>query len=620
MKTLMLSAAALIPMLVPFDAVSQPLATLQPGAFRTITQEIPVNIVFVGYEKGSGPREVDEAKFLSGLPQTYRVRNRYPAAYGRPADAGLAYSYRYRLVYAEPAYEDALFAFLSANAVPRGLTAYQQVYNGQTSRSLTIPGNANHWIAAGAVEQWLASNPPPVVNTAEYTVFFINWYGRPDFKHHVYVKSQADPDTGFNFGEALSSRKLIAWGGTPPANGGPIRRVWFYDLSAGPEYWTANFNLDNPDIDGNGVLDYRMPPVWEYGNLSAYRPFNDLSGDLAKVLRYVALDLLFTTSPLYNPAISAPELPARVQFDVNMFDEGAQNSTPLLKGDMLAASAGRLQPLTSFSTQVNRYPLAGRTSDVFRCFAFGPSCFGSRLFGISFGDLFLYFTDHLQRYLDGDGDYEIPIFTFNASAGTGLLGFADDNWSDGAQSYVFGFLDPGTRPYYGYTTTLIHETGHHIGMSHPHDGYDFERNIDFSATNSFYFAWSGDESATIMSYMDLNTEFSQFDRDNMNRYLTAAYINQANQVLARVLASPRAGAVAGMIASSDGWAGAALAAHAASDWALAASRANAAYRRLLEAAAAIHVPIEPQAWQADYRGKGRSYMSVDPVDYRRLAP
>ena len=44
---------------------------------------------------------------------------------------------------------------------------------------------------------------------------------------------------------------------------------------------------------------YRMPPVWEYGNLTGYRPFDDLSGDLAKVTRYVAIDLLFTTSPLY---------------------------------------------------------------------------------------------------------------------------------------------------------------------------------------------------------------------------------------------------------------------------------------------------------------------------------
>jgi hypothetical protein len=39
--------------------------------------------------------------------------------------------------------------------------------------------------------------------------------------------------------------------------------VWFHDLSAGPESWTANWNVDTPGLDGNGVEDYRMPPIWE---------------------------------------------------------------------------------------------------------------------------------------------------------------------------------------------------------------------------------------------------------------------------------------------------------------------------------------------------------------------
>ena len=42
-----------------------------------------------------------------------------------------------------------------------------------------------------------------------------------------------DPDTGYNFGEVRASRKMIAWGGT-------TSRLWFYDLSAGPEVWTDN--------------------------------------------------------------------------------------------------------------------------------------------------------------------------------------------------------------------------------------------------------------------------------------------------------------------------------------------------------------------------------------------
>ena len=42
----------------------------------------------------------------------------------------------------------------------------------------------------------------------------------------------------------------------------------------------------------------------------------------------------------------------------------------------------------------------------------------------------------------------------------------------------------------------------------------------------------------MMSYIDLNWDFSQFDMDNMNRYLTSIYINQANTILAKIYASP----------------------------------------------------------------------------------
>ena len=56
-----------------------------------------------------------------------------------------------------------------------------------------------------------------MVDTTDYTIFFVNWFGRGDFKYHVYTKTdEPDPDTGYNFGEERESRKLIAWGGTTP--------------------------------------------------------------------------------------------------------------------------------------------------------------------------------------------------------------------------------------------------------------------------------------------------------------------------------------------------------------------------------------------------------------------
>ena len=154
---------------------------------------------------------------------------------------------------------------------------------------------------------------------------------------------------------------------------------------------------------------------------------------------------------------------------------------------------------------MNSHPFDLSFAKMYLCFYNDVSCFGNRLFGIAFADPFLYFSDHLIQYLEGDADYEVPIFAYNTSDElfTCCLGYADDNWADGTQSYVFGFDVPFIRDIgYGFTTTFIHEIGHHVGMSHPHDGYDYEADIEYGPGDEFYFAWSGDELNTIMSYID----------------------------------------------------------------------------------------------------------------------
>jgi len=157
-------------------------------------------------------------------------------------------------------------------------------------------------------------------------------------------------------------------------------------------------------------------------------------------------------------------------------------------------------------------------------------------------------------------------------------------------------------------------------MSHPHDGYDYEANVDFGPDGEYYCAWSGDESNSMMSYIDLNWDFSQFDRDNMNRYLTSIYINQANAILAEIYASGKAGRVSSLLTSADGHAATGLASYDAMEYAAAAYHAKAAYADVLAAAKATNVQVEPQSWQADYKAKGASGKFVDSVDYQRSKP
>ena len=614
------------------------LTTLSPGGFSDLAHDVNVNIVFLGYEMGGGAQNVNPAAVLAGLPNVSRPIHRYPNFYGIRQYLGLTYDYHYNVVFTDGAYENSFFGYLSSIAVPMPRTIYQDLYNAQTGRAVAV--GANHWIDAPSVEQWLAANPPPGVDTTDYTIFLVNWYGRGDFKNHVYVKTdEPDPDTGYNFGLIRQSRKIIAWGGSsaddPESGLGSLHRIWFHDLSAGPELWTNNWNINSKDVDGNGVLDYRLPPVWEYGNPSAdvYRPFDNLSGDLSKLVRYVALDLLFTSSPLYKPAISPPDLPSAVQVDINLYQgEPGFDGKSMLDTAYIKDKLGALQPLNSIGTEVRDQSLRSKALSVYQCFVtyftgpgpLGQSCYGNRLFGIAFGDLFLYHDDKINQFVEGDADYEVPVFLYDvtdAALPGNLLGFADDNWTNGTQSYVFGFLAPVLRTLgYGFSNTVIHEVGHHVGMSHPHDGYDYEANVDYGPGDAFYFVNAGDESNTVMSYTDLNYDFGQFDRDNMNRYLVATYINQANSVLAMVYASPRAGQASALLTAADAAAAAAVSKLNAQDYPGAAASAKAAYAGVMAAAVEAGVNVEPQSYTADYKAKGRSPKFIDTVNYPRMQP
>ncbi len=235
---------------------------LDPGGPARFREKVPVNLVFVGYERD----QVRKQRFLAGLPSRYKPVVRSRLDYGVTERLGISYTYDYDVTYASSGYEGKFFSTLSRLAEPAPLTALQQQYNDQQSNVLDV--TENHHIDAPTVERWLADHPPAGVDTRQNTIFFVNWYGRPDFKFHVYTKTdEPDPDTGFNFGVEAESRKIIAWGGTTPddeENGlGKLRRVWFYDLSAGPESWTDNWNVDDPDLDGDGVR--RLPHAADLG-------------------------------------------------------------------------------------------------------------------------------------------------------------------------------------------------------------------------------------------------------------------------------------------------------------------------------------------------------------------
>jgi hypothetical protein len=247
---------------------------------------------------------------------------------------------------------------------------------------------------------------------------------------------------------------------------------------------------------------------------------------------------------------------------IEMFqDDPASNGLDWIDTDFINEKMKAFQPY--YDWQVNledNDPIdagAQRALQIFSGVLVEDDCWNA--FGTPFAELFCYFNANLDSYVPAyaAADYVGEVFAFNTTADTlgdqfGLLGFADDNWVDGTQSHVFEFDAEDYRVLgYGFSTTTVHEFGYHIGMSHPHDGYDSELGLDYGPADEFYFAWSGDESHTIMSYIDLSWDFGQFDQDNMDRWEFAGYLNWANSLLDDILAHPNAHRVRGLLHGAE---------------------------------------------------------------------
>jgi hypothetical protein len=123
---------------------------------------------------------------------------------------------------------------------------------------------------------------------------------------------------------------------------------------------------------------------------------------------------------------------------------------------------------------------------------------------------------------------------------------------------VYSFVNPtAVQLGYGLTTTLVHEVGHHLGLSHPHDGYDSASGTEFVPTGPFFFTWLGTYQNSMMSYIDLNWDFSLFDHDNLARFRAAAYVEGANRLAAEAIAGPHPDRAHDQLAAADKAVGAA---------------------------------------------------------------
>ena len=333
--------------------------------------------------------------------------------------------------------------------------------------------------------------------------------------------------------------------------------------------------------------------------------------------------MLFTTSPLYPPYITPDRQPRSINLDLNTYEgwRGVDASQQYQTRSLLVRELSELHRVP-YNSDTQDLLFSGAARDCYRKWLTDHKCFPSRPQYPPFANLFLFNALNIERLWDGGGEYEGPLLNYVTEdrLSAGILGFADDNWIHGTQSFVFSFLSPSiTELGYGLTTTEIHEFGHHIGMSHPHDGYDSEIDVDYGPSNGTYFAWAGDEWDSMMSYVDLNWDFSQFDQDNFNRAQTAAYNDQRQcHREGCVEKSPRAGDGLPALRRADDEFGIAAARFAAHDYVGAFDHARLGYNHVRTAASDADVTViaSTNGWTVvlpPVRGKGhqRDYSYVD---------
>lgn len=616
----------------PVSARTPTFVTLQPGEVVTLEKELPINVVLIGFPSGA----VDTAALQGALPTSSRPIVRYPAFYGLEGrDLGLNFTFDYNFHEADAVFADAFFSWLGSQGTVGEPTLFQQCYSGTapplpdgTPDPCNQTGNLEvieqtRYIDGPETEKWLAKRARDQLGISpnSYTVFFVNWYSRPDFQFHVYTKTDfADPDTDYNFGEQRPSRKMIAWGGS-------TGRSWFFDISAGPEAKSGSYDITNPDLDGDEVPDYRIPPIWEY-DAEGYRDPSELTGDLARLTRYVAINLLFATSPLYDPLVTTPGLDGSKVVSINVLqgDPGTDGRKYIDK-DYLKRQLRAFQPYYDWKVDITQTkpidPGAKRALEIFAgVTAPGPAdCGFYPPFSLDdyFGELYCYFNANLNKYIPRypTNAYIAEVFAFNTTDEIdpqGLLGFADDNWINGTQTYVFAFDSPFVRTLgYGFSTTIVHEVGHHVGMSHPHDGYDPTLGLDYGPGGETYFVWSGDESNTIMSYIDLAEGFGTFDLDNMYRYEAAGYLNRSNELLARILEHPEVERKSGQLEQAEAQATESVAFFNSWDYLRAAKRSYQAYNTLRAVARDLGVDPQPSVQLQQVRPSKPFQHPVDPV-------
>jgi len=420
-------------------------------------------------------------------------------------EASVTYDLRYEFVFLERSFKQKLLDFLRGISVEKELE--NPWFNAETHNVL---------YDANKVEEWFYKNRADYSGFPGngYTFLIANLTELPSVSYdqlaqpwknlaispHYYSVEYVDEDLGYRI---RNRQFMTAWGGH--------YRMWFFDVSAGPSFNTPKdpplqVVLTALKID----LNTQYGRIWLTQYLADY---------LWEAVWNFAVPQ-FVHEPIYSK---------RYRFTINVFDNRTdleRTSVPVdktLNASRIKSSFKELLPYSEIevSIKMQNYSsdpnLARVIKESFKMIDVGTGYVDVRPV---YRYLQLNIGKYVPRILRNEEEVTIPVFCFVFSkqhiaytskwevrgSKASLQGIALDDMAIISLTQYYelergAIVKPpqGTKGI-GFSQTVIHESGHMLGLMHP-----------------FQFGQVGDFVDSPMSYFAHSYDFSQFDKDALRR-------------------------------------------------------------------------------------------------------
>jgi hypothetical protein len=353
---------------------------------------------------------------------------------------------------------------------------------------------------------------------------------------HYYTTHFVDKDLEYG----LRNRDFsVAWGGRS--------RLWYLDLAAGPEYWTWSNTEAVPHVPVQLAIDiYRVNVHSAYGKQWLTQFLSD----------YIYEAVLNLAVPVF---VYQPVFSRNYRIVVNVIDNRTSEEKSIVPiettihpelvkrafADLLPYAAVRVE--THF---ISAEEMPDLQAAIIESTVTPPSELGVGTY-LDTRPVYRYLQEHRSEFTGpvrmDSTEVTLPVFAFAFPAGIyfgytskwyvstlkfdegSLLGISlGDMALVGMSQNDFQKGNDANPPQYGtgigFTQAVIHETGHSLGLMHPHQ-----------------FGYLGDFESSAMSYWSWEYTFSQFDKDSINRAHADQLVNSALSKLtqAQNLASNR---------------------------------------------------------------------------------